>query len=157
MYKRQIVTSLETNNSVVNISGGTFTGNFRADSISIVTISGGTFENLNGNGIALVGGDFKLNGVDFTGSTLGNLSNEDVFTGTLQDGSSFIFTDLAGSRPSNLTLSSGPLPTIDTTPIVVNTATSFLPGLREGQTLTLQDGGELTNFCLLYTSPSPRD
>jgi len=140
-----IVTSLEDQGSEVNISGGTFS-DYTKGFTSIVRISGGTFTSLNGNGIELVGGDYKLNGIDFTGSTLDNLSSEDVFTGTLQDGASFIFSPLAGSRPSSLTLSSeGPLPFIDTTPIVVNTATSLL-GLREGQTLTLQDGGDLTNF-----------
>ena len=141
-----IITSFRDNNSDIFISGGTFLGNYTKDFSSDVSISGGSFESLNGNRIDLIGGDFQLNGEDFSGSTLDNFSNDDVLTGTFQDGSSFIFSPLAGSRPSALTLiSDGPLPSIDTTPIVVNTITS-LSGLREGQTLTLQDGGDLTNF-----------
>ena len=140
-----VITSVGDGGSTFNISGGTFTSRFTPDSRSDVRISGGNFPGLSGRDIELIGGNFKLNGNDFSESTI-NFSNEDVFTGTLQDGSSFIFSSLAGNAPSNLVLSSeGPLPAIDTTPIVVNT-TQNLPGLREDQTLTLQDGGDLTVF-----------
>ena len=128
-----------------NISGGTFTNGFRSDSNDDVRISGGNFASLSGPDIELVGGEFKLNGNDFSGSII-NLSDEDVFTGTLQDGSSFIFSTLAGGNPSDLVLSSvEPLPNINATPIVIDT-TQNLPGLREGETLTLQDGGDLNVF-----------
>ena len=133
-------------NSEVNISGGNFTDSFRPVTDSDIRISGGTFETLIGGNLDLIGGDFKLNGNAFSGAIINNLSSEDVFTGTFQNGSSFIFSPLAGTTLSNVTLSSdGLLPSIDTTPIVVDTVAS-LPGLREGQTLMLLEGGELTNF-----------
>ena len=162
---------------VVNISGGTFFESFidseddasggrtfNARSGSEVTISGGNFgldfEAAAGSDVELIGGDFKLNGSAFTGSTI-TLNNNDVFTGTLADGSPFIFREheirvnvilffpgfddflIEDNIFSGVQLTSVALPTADLSPITVSSSDTNRTGLRAGQTLTLQDGGEL--------------
>ena len=136
--------------SVMNISGGVVGENFSAESGSDVNISGGNmgtgFEALPGSDVELLGGEFNLNGAPFTGSTI-TLSGEDVFTGTLTDGSVFSFSPRSFDELNGVTLTPTALPLLDLTPIVVNTPFPARPsGLRAGQTLTLQDGGQLRNF-----------
>ena len=139
--------------SEVNISGGTVGGGFDAESGSVVTISGGTvsaaFDAQSGSDVELIGGEFLLNGDPFTGSSITLVDGDDVFTGTLQDGSAFVFSPLSIDTLSGVTLTTVALPTLDTTPRVVNTDISAGPsGLRAGQSLTLQDGGVLgDNFA----------
>lgn len=133
--------------SEVNISGGTVGSGFDARSGSEVNLSGGTvghgFHTSSGSDVELFGGEFNLNGSTFTGSTI-TLSVGDVLTGTLTDGSAFIFSSDSFDTLIGVTLTPTALPTLDTTPIVVNTAFPTRPsGLRVGQTLTLQDGGQL--------------
>ena len=142
--------------SEVNITGGSFGESFVALDGSEVNISGGDvatlFNALDGSDVELIGGEFKLNGEAFTGSTI-TLGADDVFTGTLADGSSFIFSDLADNVSGDLTLTSSPqpLPVADQSPIVVATPVQNGPkGLRAGQSLTLQAGGELAeNFAVV--------
>ena len=143
-----------------NISGGIFgnanffnqaPGGENVDS----SISGGSFGTLslsrNSTGIVeLVGGEFLLNGTEFLGSEL-TLSDGDVFSGTFADGSAFIFarSERSGNRRDafqGITLTQAALPSIDLTPRVIDTPIAGGTSLRSGQTLTLQDGGELTNF-----------
>ena len=137
--------------STVTISGGGVGANFTAFSDSSVEISGGSFGiDFNaeaGSDVELIGGAFKLNGADFAGSTI-TLQAGDVFTGTLQDGSPFIFfnngTNGDFDQLNNVMLTEVTLPDIDTTPIVVNAANPSGPfSLGVGQVLTLQDGGFL--------------
>ena len=60
----------------------------------------------------------------------------------MADGSAFIF-DSANDSPGEVKLTATDSPTLDTTPIIVNTAFPNRPsGLRAGQTLTLQNGGQ---------------
>ena len=141
--------------SEVNISGGTVGNNFDANSGSEVTISGGTvgvnFDAESGSDVELIGGEFLLNGDAFTGPSI-ILSDSDVFTGTLQDGSAFVFSFQVGDDLSGVTLTVAALPTFDTTPRVVNTDISAeqRSGLRAGQSLTLLDGGVLgENFAAI--------
>jgi len=137
--------------SEVNISGGTVGNQFDALPGSEVNISGGTvgwgFKARSGSDVELIGGKFQLNGSAFSGSSV-TLSSNDVFTGTLADGSVFIFSDQADSL-NGVSLTHVSLPTLDTTPIVVDGSNPQGPnGLRAGQTLTLRDGGELgRNFA----------
>ena len=143
--------------STVNISGGDFRGastvnRFDANSGSTVIISGGSFNRdfhaFAGSNVELVGGEFLLNGVAFTGAI--TLSTDDVFTGTLVDGSPFIFSPLENDELTDVTLTQSTLlAAADLTPQFVNTNISTTPpfGLRAGQELTLQNGGVLgTNF-----------
>ena len=137
--------------SAVNISGGSVGATFTAFSDSTVEISGGSFGiDFNaeaGSDVELIGGAFKLNGANFSSSTI-TLQAGDVFTGTLQDGSLFIFFNNGTSgdfdQLNNVMLTEVALPDIDTTPIVVNAANPNGPfSLGVGQALTLQDGGFL--------------
>lgn len=136
--------------SVANISGGTFGYNTRIGVGSQVKISGGTFSRkfiAGSNSTEFVGGEFKLNGNPFVGVTgLGG-----SLTGTLADGSPFVFNALADDSLTNVTLTEVPLPAIDSNPIYVDGSFSeSLPGLRTGQTLTLLDGGVLReNFAVV--------
>ena len=135
--------------STVNISGGTFGNDFSAFNGSTVDISGGTFGNgfrsLNNFGsstVSISGGDFLLNGNAINDiSSPFTLSGEDVFTGTLEDGSSFIFSNINSDSLNGVNLIETSTPTLDTTPQIINTA-STLRSLRAGQTLTVQGGGE---------------
>ncbi|MEO0587285.1 MAG: hypothetical protein AAF078_06550 [Planctomycetota bacterium] len=140
--------------STVNISGGTFGPAVNAFPGSVINISGGTFgvdfNAFSGSTVELVGGEFRLNGAAFTGPTI-TLAGGDVFTGTLADGSVFVFSGAASDDLSDVTLTPASLPTPDTTPIVVDSANPVGPsGLRAGQTLTLRDGGTLNpNFAVI--------
>ena len=152
--------------SVVNISGGILGNEFNANEGSEVNISGGAvglFNAASGSDVELFGGEFRLNGEPFTDQTI-TLAEDDVFTGTLSDGSSFIFSSpsvplLFGfesflSRRDNLSeirLSATPLPTLDVTPVVIDSSVTEGPsGLRSGQTFTLVDGGSLRrNFAVV--------
>lgn len=135
--------------STINIQGGVVE-RFTALSGSTVDITGGAlgfnFDIEAGTDAELFGGEFRLNGESFTGSTL-TIGDDDLFTGTLTDGSAFIF---AGNRSDDivgLKLVEVALPTLDTTPQVIDTADHGRPsGLRAGQTLTVLDGGVLGKF-----------
>ena len=117
----------------------------------MITISGGSFGSgfggASNSDVELIGGEFKLNGAPFSGTTI-TLNDLDVFTGTLADGSAFIFGRI-GFLPmsdtlGNVQLTSVALPPLDLSQMVVSTSNPNLPsGLRSGQTLTLQDGGQL--------------
>ncbi len=140
--------------SEVNISGGTVGGSFEASRNSFVTISGGTvgpeFRAPFGSLVELVGGEFRLNGNDYAETSISLLSG-DLFSGTLTDGSTFLFSHSEDDLLIGVTLTSATIPPLDTTPMVVNTDVSDGPaGLRRGQSLTLQTGGNLAdNFAMV--------
>lgn len=134
--------------SVATVSGGAFGHRFAAKEGSIVNISGGLFgkgfDALPGSDVTISGGEFMLNGSSLENTTV-TLSNTDMLTGTLQDGTSFIFSrwtadDLSGVKLVNITL-----PPIDTAPIVVNSDTAPT-SLRQGQSLSVLEGGVLANY-----------
>lgn len=133
--------------SMVNISGGSVGEFFAVFAGSVVNISGGTvgvgFGNAPGSDVTLTGGEFRLNGNNFTGATITLAPSEaiQIFTGTFADGSPFIFFN---DFLSDVSLNSAPLPTLNTTPTVVTSPIAdVFKGLRSGQTLTLQAGGDL--------------
>lgn len=138
----------------LNVSdGGSVGGSFNANSGSEVNISGGSvghfFRAALGSDVELIGGEFRLNGSDYLGSSI-SLNVGDVFTGTLADGSAFIFSDSRDTLDVvTLAVPPTPLAPADLTPRVVSTAVVGGPsGLRAGQTLTVQDGGSLgDNFA----------
>ena len=146
--------------SEVNINGGSIGRLFQAMSGSEVNISGGSvgrrFRARSDSDVELIGGEFRLNGANFDGGSI-SLSDRDVFTGTLADGSAFIFSDLSseGFRIldvlEDVTLTPVSLPPLDTTPIVVDAPIVGGPsGLRPGQQLTVVNGGSLgDNFAVV--------
>jgi hypothetical protein len=137
--------------SVVDISGASFNG-FRAESGSTSNITGGVFGSSffsdSDSEVSIFGNEFVLNGVPFSGSTV-SLVDTDILSGTLVDGSPFIFSPqsaFAGDNLAGVSFISSPVPTLDLTPVVIDGTSGPAPtGLRAGQTLTLQDGGELGN------------
>lgn len=127
------------------ITGGTFERITAVQSM-FLSIRGGnpgrTFVGV-GAGTRLVGGEFKRNGVNHTTPAI-SLDTEDVFTGTLADGTVVIFSPENGDDLSSVSLTSATLPPINLTPMVVDSPTSEVPkGLRTNQSLTLRDGGTL--------------
>lgn len=136
--------------STINLNLGVVERSFTAFAGSTVDVAGGAigfdFDIEEGSDAELIGGEFRLNGEAFTGSTL-TLGDNDVFTATLADGSSHIFAKNRSDDIAGLKLVPVFLPTLDTTPQVINTADHGRPsGLRAGQTLTVQEGGVLGNF-----------
>lgn len=135
------------NGAEFNLVGGTLRRNFIAAEDSTINLRGGTvggvFRTDSRSVVQLFGGEFRLNGAAFTDDTF-SLQPGDVFTGTLEDGSAFIFSDGDRDDLPLVTLQSTTLPTASTTPATINTASLLGPsGLRAGQSLTLLAGGEL--------------
>ena len=109
----------------------------------MVRINGGVIGrgfDVQSSDVELSGGEFQLNGEAFTESTV-SLGAGDVFTGTLEDGSVFVFADEVSDRLVNVNLNQTVLPSADLTPVFVTAAMQNAAGLRSGQTLTLEQGG----------------
>ena len=140
-------------NSVVNISGGSFGVGFDAEANSNVTISGGLFgsrfEAQTDSNVELIGGDFRLNGEIFGGSTI-TLTEGDVFSGVLQDGSGFIFSSQGADVLNDVTLTRVPLPAVNPVPVVVDTV--FPDPLLAGQTITVVEGGSFPSIVEFVNS-----
>ena len=140
--------------SAVNVSGGDIGLAFEAQAGSTVVVNGGRlgrqFEVRTGSDVTLVGGEFLVNGVAPLDLTSVTLSGSDVLTGTLEDGSAFVFSSTYGDLFSfgdvidGVTLLPGTLPAIDLAPVVIADANDVAPAtLRAGQVLTLQGTGVL--------------
>lgn len=140
--------------SELNMSGGIVGKSFDAEAGSVVIISGGTlgtdFDAIAGSDVELIGGEFRLNGELYLPNTI-TLTDEDVLTGTLSDGSSFIFSPLAAEVFEGVTLTRTSLPAIDSSPIIVDQSSPPGPtGLRTGQSLTVRNGISLgKNFSVV--------
>ena len=147
--------------SRVEVTGGTWGPSFSAEENSEVTISGGTFgsnfEAEIGSDVTIRGGEFLLNGMPLanpTGAPV-TLNQTDVLTGTLEDGSVFIFSDLWNrDELSGVTLETAPLPPVSLIPFVVVDAAVIPPaGLRAGEALTLRGDGSLgQNFSTILAT-----
>ena len=130
--------------SVVNVSGGAVGSGFDAFSGSEVNVSGGTFgrsfDAFLGSTVTFIGGEFLLNGEPPANPASVTLSGADVLTGTLEDGSVFVFSTPGGlDNLSGVTLQQGALPANNVLPIVIDNALEVPPlGLRAGQSLTLR-------------------
>ncbi len=140
---------------VFNIRGGTIGNRFRGEDGSRVTISGGTVgADFSVRGETIIrGGEYHLNGVAFSGNRL-DLIEEGLLTGTLEDGTPFVFSPQANDRLERVMLVSVPLPNKEAFSEVVDGASGMAPsGLRDGESLTLRDGGALgRNFALVGAS-----
>ena len=139
--------------STINVSGGTFGNDFGAGFGSTVNISGGTFGrgfDARDGAVSISGGDFLLNGNTINDITSPfTLGFRDIFTGTLEDGSSFIFSTDVGDDLNGVNLIETSTPTLDPTPQIINSA-STLRSARAGETLTVQLGGALgDNFTVV--------
>ncbi|MEM8866121.1 MAG: hypothetical protein AAGF31_11310 [Planctomycetota bacterium] len=138
--------------SSVTISGGTIANGFDVRTDSVVRISGGMigsdFTTASGSEVELAGGEFKLNGVAYVAPQV-SLRFGDVFTGTLADGSAFIFSWYSGDRLARVALTEATLPQRETLPRIVATDVSNEPaGVRENESLTVIPGGILgDNFA----------
>lgn len=136
--------------STVNINGGAFDFGFKANLGSSVSISGGSFRSMDanpGSSVEFLGGEFRLNGAPYAGSSI-TLIGGDVFSGTFADGSPYLFTS-GIDTVDDVSLMPTQLPPIDLTPIVIDGSGATAPvGLRSGQTLTLRDGGVLSDSFL---------
>ena len=147
--------------SVVDITGGSVNARFLANSGSTASISGGgiggQFQARAGSNVSLFGGEFHLNGLPYSGSTI-SLTGSDLFTGTLEDGSTFIVTPnhwrLGRDEVVGVTLNTTSLPALDTTPIVIDGTNGPGPrGLRVGQSLTVETGGTLSpGFAMIHST-----
>lgn len=128
--------------TTMDVTGGSLGFGFEATG-GALTMSGGTFSSAvdiaSGSDFTLIGGDYRLDGLTVTDLS-GGLPEGAIFTGTLEDGSVFIFDEAnAGDTidPNTLTLTAGDLDAPDTTPMIVTTGDGP-NGLRPGQTLTLR-------------------
>ena len=134
------------------ITGGRFDGFTDAVGSAPVSISGGTFPwRFTGrDGIELIGGEFMLDGQAYLDSEITITVNEQsssVLTAILANGSVFIVSPLVPDELHGVSLTTVPLPPIDTTPIIVDDPDDAIPsGLRTGQMLTVRAGGELPEY-----------
>ena len=140
--------------STVNISGGSFGSTFRAYETSTVNISGGTFGDTflayTGSSLNLSGAEFRVNGdlipgLQTPGNSISlNLPVDAILSGTLADGSTVIFSNHNSKKIADgtLTLTAENLPPVSPPNIVLPTDTKP-SGLRDGQTLTINEGGIL--------------
>ena len=83
-----------------------------------------------------------LNGFAFDISSPFTLSQSDVLTGTLEDGSSFVFSRLNFDSLNGVNLIETSTPAVNITTQTIDTA-STLGGIARAQTLTVETGGEL--------------
>lgn len=140
--------------SSVTITGGQFGYGFQARSGSTVKIAGGALGDFvgvaSGSDVEFAGGEFRFDGVDYSDDPSA-ASGARIFTGTLADGTPFVFSRDEFDSVSRAMLTLAPLPAADLTPMVIDRSSVGAPkGLRAGQTLTLRDGGELgDNFAVV--------
>ncbi|MBA4105004.1 MAG: hypothetical protein C0485_04535 [Pirellula sp.] len=143
----------DSNGAELTVTGGVFGRAFRVYA-QPAKISGGSFGfgfNVTGPNAQLEGGDFQLNGAAVTDSALLDFG-VNVFSGMLKDGTVFILSAQAGdflgdAVHGGVKLASAVVPPASATPVTVSTPSS-MKGLRQGQTLTLVNGGALSrNFA----------
>ncbi len=156
--------------SHLNISGGNFNRHFNAAGVSTTNITGGLFQNdlkLEGHATAILsggvfrqnvatyadatllirGGEFRVDGIAVAGLNIPGVSAEvsltpgQLISGTLADGTPFGFVQTPSSTlaPGRIRLESTSLPVVPAELHVPGDSVSR--GLREGQTLWLNDQG----------------
>jgi hypothetical protein len=142
--------------STTNIFGGTIGSGFNANAGSIVNVSGGAlgdnFRVYSGSSANISGGDFRIDGtlisgLDVVGNTVPvNIPSDSLFSGTLADGTPFVFIYSEGDGFSYdvLSLTAAALPAGG--PAIVMVPSDPAPlGVRNGQTLVLAAGGNIGN------------
>lgn len=120
--------------SIANIRGGAFGDSFDASSSAQLTFYGADFE-INGvavPGLAQAGDQVTL-----------NVGSNQLFTGTLADGTPFAFDSRESDQPRNVTLKRTSLAAAD--PVVEVSSPAAPLGIRAGQQLNLRTGGKLAD------------
>ncbi|TWT35479.1 hypothetical protein KOR34_03710 [Posidoniimonas corsicana] len=143
--------------SVVDVLEGQVLNGFNARSGSQITVRagyvGGDFDADVGAQVELTGYDFKLDGLPVAGlATVGDAIGVDLgagqlLTGVLADGTSFAFhsDDSDQLAAGTLTLRRTDAP--ESGPAAISVPSDAAPvAIRAGQTLTLEDGGELADY-----------
>jgi hypothetical protein len=141
---------------IVHMSGGSVDGYTDVYSGSQLRLTGGVWNSplaIRSGSVTFVGGDFRVNGVPIGGldhegdAVLFDLLPGSLLSGTLANGTPFHYTSLQGdefvSGAVTLERSTPPLPS--TTLFHVPTDAAPL-SIREGQTLILDDGGNLPTY-----------
>ena len=138
--------------SVIDISGGLFGfqgtnfGVLDAESGSQVMVSGGRFDTgfdaMAGSDVDLFGAEFQLNGSPVANGAVVTVTEDDVLSGTLEDGSQFIFAASQRDRIAAATINQTTAPPASPSEITVDDANGPT-SLRPGQTLHLEAGGVL--------------
>lgn len=136
----------------IEIITGTVLDDFRAHAGSKVTIRGGSFADgfasTPESDVQIFGGEFRLDGSALPSGVIGlEVGGGNVLTGTLQDGSVFIFSSSRDELRKATLTEVVDLAAADLTPRVLNNSNNpFAGGLRPGQTLTLRDGGSIRSL-----------
>ena len=143
--------------STVNMTGGVIGNIAEIQNGSTMHISGGRigqdFNVFAGSTVEFIGGEFLMDGqpivgLENPGDTV-TLSSLATLTGTLEDGSVFVFSSLAEDDfdPGAVVLRRGSVPVLS--PVTINAPADPIPnGVRAGQTLNLSVGADVgDNFA----------
>lgn len=123
--------------SQVHISGGALGRNFTAAP---------------GSDVNLFGGEYYLNGHLLNEDTTVSLTDNDILTGTLVDGSVFVLSARAQDKVHGVRLTPRTLPAASPAEIVVSEGVGP-QGLRRGQSLTVSDAGALpADFAVVHAT-----
>ena len=135
-------------NATVNVHGGRFNGTVQGGRVnSSLTIEGGAFGNLrvwSGGDLSLYGTHFAVNGIPLEGldtpgdSVSLDLSDEELITGTLKDGTPFAYLAYVDIPAINITEAEVDLATSQA--IVDASQDPVPPAIRDGQTLLVNNG-----------------
>jgi hypothetical protein len=143
--------------SRLEVRGGLVGSGFVAHPASEVILSGGKiagdFKSEAGSSFTIAGGEFRINGTPITEmSTPGAQSQIDlppssIVSGTLSDGTPFVFGGNQYFAPGTLTLKTADVPR--NTNAIVRLPNDPAPsGLRTGQTLFIAEGGNVGNYFI---------
>ncbi len=120
--------------AIADIRGGAFGDSFNVSTGALATLHGADFE-INGvpvGGLAQAGDQVTL-----------TIVNNELFTGTLADGTPFAFDSRESDDPRTVTLTRAPLAAA---PSIVEVDSPSSPlGIRAGQQLNLRTGGQLAD------------
>ncbi len=148
----EFVNILARTNTALNIDGGLLRGAFTDGGNNVVNIAGGRFAPRFDAGradsmVTLIGNEFLLDGAPIRGLTV-TLATGQSLTGTLRDGSTFVFTANGSSeRLRNARLQYVALPDLELTPIVLTSAADPVPpGLRAGMSLELRGDSHMGDY-----------
>lgn len=131
----------------ITITGGTIIDRLDATTDGVVELAGGRHtDNISFRGADLIvrGGDFRINGVPVSTASLPNVNLDEgvILSGIYADGTPFVLSGDQEDVRRPIALVESNLPPVG--PSVVNVPSDPVPaGLRDGQMLVLDDGGEL--------------
>jgi hypothetical protein len=139
--------------SSVNISGGSVTA-VVARSGSTVELAGGVYTQVNfisGSAVRIIGDDFRIDGVPVAGLVdvgdtvwMSPFSTNQTLSGTFANGTPFVFSNFRTDQIASgaITLEKAELPSIGS-PMIEVPGNPVPLGIRAGQTLLVDNGGEV--------------